>query len=293
MDGSPYSGWLARCRFPNPPASVVCAVSGGADSSALAILAVATGLTVRIMHVDHGLRSTVEAAAEAAAVGDLGARLGVPVEVVTVTVSADRNVEARARAARYAALPAGALTGHTLDDQLETVLLQLCRGGGVDALAGIRPEGRPILQLRREETEAVCALFGHVPVVDPSNALSVHRRNRVRAEVVPLLNQIFERDVAPVVARASGIVAQERDLLDRLASEIDVTDVPRAKSTELPLLRRAVRHWLHDGHPPDAAAVDRVIEVILGDRRATEVEGGRRVGRSAGRLYLEHTDGGG
>jgi tRNA(Ile)-lysidine synthase len=289
MDISPYVGWLARCRFPLPPTSVVCAVSGGADSAALAILAVAAGLHVHIVHVDHGLRGEGVGADEAETVRGLGRELGVEVDCVEVEVATTSNVEAVARKARYAALPDGALTGHTRDDQLETVLLQLCRGGGIDALAGIRPESRPLLALRRADTVEVCETFGYTPIQDPTNELMKFRRNRVRAEVVPLLDEIFERDVAEVVGRAADLVAAERDLLDRLAAAIDVTDVAAARSADIAVLRRAIRQWLHVTHPPDAATVERVLAVIAGDRKATEIGGGRRVRRSAGKLHLEYS----
>ena len=99
------------------------------------------------------------------------------------------GLEARAREARYDALPRDVLTGHTADDQAETVLLNLLRGAGTAGLAGIRRDRRPLLDLRRAETAALCAELGLSPVVDPTNASPAWRRNRVRRELRPEATQ--------------------------------------------------------------------------------------------------------
>jgi tRNA(Ile)-lysidine synthase len=102
-------------------------------------------------------------------------------------------------------LPAGALTGHTADDQAETVLLRLLRGSGGDGLSGIEPGPRhPILALRRIDTEAVCAEVGIEPVRDASNVSPAMLRNRVRHELLPLANDIAGRDVVPLIARTAA-----------------------------------------------------------------------------------------
>jgi tRNA(Ile)-lysidine synthase len=209
-----------------------------------------------------------------------------------VEVAPGPNLEARARAARYRALPAGALTGHTADDQAETVLLNLLRGAGLDGLAGIHTDGRrPLLGLRRAETHALCAELGLVPVADPSNEDRAHRRNRVRHELVPLLDAVAERDVAALLARQATLLADDAAALDELALGLDPADAAALTAAPVAVARRAVRAWLRAGsddecHPPDAAAVERVLAVARGDAVATEV-GGRRVARSHGRLRLE------
>ena len=149
---------LPRCRFPAAGAEVTCAVSGGADSLALLVLAVAAGTRVTAVHVDHGLRAG--SGDEADVVADAAARFGAAFRAVRVQVPRGPNLEARARAARYAALPADVLTGHTADDQAETVLLNLLRGAGLDGLAGMRSARHPLLGLRRSETRALCADLG-------------------------------------------------------------------------------------------------------------------------------------
>lgn len=273
----------ARCRFPDGPA-VSCAVSGGPDSLALLVLARHVGLAVTAIHVDHGLRPGGEEEAEV--VAQAARRFGAAFEARRVHVPEGGNMEARARSARYRALPDDVLTGHTADDQAETVLLHLLRGGGLDALAGMPTERRPLAGLRRRETAELCDALSLVPVADPTNADRRFRRNRVRLEVLPLLADVAERDVVPLLVRAAELARADVDLLDDLAGAYDVTDAAALTAAPLPLARRAVRKWLRQEHPPDSATVDRVLRVAAGEVRATEVGGGRRVERSGGRLRI-------
>ncbi|MDP9440854.1 MAG: tRNA lysidine(34) synthetase TilS, partial [Actinomycetota bacterium] len=152
----PFGAMLERTTFPPPNTAVRCAVSGGADSLALLVLAVRAGCVVTAVHVDHGTRSG--SSGEADAVAEVAAGLGAGFEARRVRVQQGPNLEARWRAARLEALPPGALTGHTADDQAETMLLNLMRGAGLDGLAGIRPgPTKPILTLRRADTRRVCS----------------------------------------------------------------------------------------------------------------------------------------
>lgn len=283
----PVEDLLRRCTFPPAGTGVTCAVSGGADSLALLVLAVGAGCEVQAVHVDHGLRegSGTEAEVVAAAARQLGAAF----VSLRVEVEAGPNLEARARAARYAALPPHALTGHTADDQAETVLLNLLRGAALDGLAGYASERRPIRHLRRHETERLCAAVGLRPVVDPSNVDPSFRRNRVRHELLPLLQAIAERDVVPVLARQADLARADVELLDQLAAAVDPTDAAALATAPAALARRAVRRWLRYGpelHPPDAASVERVLAVARGEAVACQVAGGRTVRRSHGRLSL-------
>ncbi len=279
---------LRRCTFPPRGTAVTCAVSGGGDSLALLVLAVAAGCEVIAVHVDHGLREG--SAAEAGVVAAVARRVGAGFRAETVAVEPGGNLEARARAARYAALPADVLTGHTADDQAETILLNLLRGAGLDGLAGMAPgTGKPMLGLRRHETRDLCRAMGLTPVEDPSNVDPAHRRNRVRHELLPLLDAIAERDVAAVLARQAPLLRDEAELLDGLAAAIDPTDARAVTAAPVALARRAVRRWLAAGceHPPDAAAVERVLAVAGGGSRATDIGDGRRVARRDQRLRIE------
>ena len=279
---------LARCTFPPAGSEAVAAVSGGADSLALLALAVDAGLRVTAVHVDHGLRPG--SADEADVVRDVADALGAAFRAERVDVRPGPNLEARARAARRAVLPPGAMTGHTADDQAETVLLNLVRGSGLDGLAAMRPgPSKPILALRRFETRALSAARGYTVVEDPSNDDRALRRNRVRHEVLPLLDEVAQRDVGALLARAASLLADDAAVLDALADAIDPTDARALAAAPSALARRAVRRWVTAAappYPPDAAAVERVLAVARGEHRATEVCGGLRVRRSGGRLLL-------
>ncbi len=276
----------ARCPFPPAGTGVVAAVSGGADSLALLALAVAAGCSVTAVHVDHGLRpgSADEAEVVAAAAAALGARF----RSARAHVAPGPNLEARARVARHGVLPAGFATGHTMDDQAETVLVNLLRGAGLDGLSGMEPgPSHPLLGLRRRDTVAVCAALGLRPLVDPTNTDPRFVRNRVRHELLPLCAAVAGRDVVPVLARQAAVMRGDGELLDELAAALDPTDAAALAAAPRPLARRAVRHWLRatsERHPPDLAAVDRVLAVAAGATRATDVAPAPRVRRSAGRL---------
>jgi len=276
---------------------VTCAVSGGADSLALLVLAVEAGCQVTAVHVDHELRP--ESGDEAEIVRTAAERWGAAFEARRAAVPPGPNLEARARTARYAALPPDALTGHTADDQAETVLLNLLRGAGLDGLAGMDPGRRPLRRLRRHETRALCEALDLKPVEDPSNVDPAFRRNRVRHELLPLLDAIAERDVVPVLARQADLVRDDVAFLDDLvdATAVDPGDARALAAAPLPLARRVVRRWLgHAGpggdehHPPDAATVERVLAVARGEAVACELPGGWRVARTRGRLRLDRVE---
>ncbi len=204
------------------------AVSGGPDSLALLLLAVAARPgAVEAATVDHGLRA--EGASEAAMVAELCAALGVPHR--TLTVAWDRKPETglqqRARTERYRVLGdwaeergLGALvTAHHLDDQAETFLMRLIRGAGVGGLGAMRrysraPSGevpllRPLLKWRRWELEAVCLDCGVRPVEDPSNSDPQFERTRLRAALAksPWLDPVAIAASAANVAQADEALA--------------------------------------------------------------------------------------
>lgn len=286
---------LQRCSF--PPASdgpVDLAVSGGPDSLALMVLAARADLDSRVLHVDHGLRPDSYLDSELVAKAAAGFQFDF--ECITVTVEDGPNLEARARKARYEALPAGVLTGHTMDDQAETVVLNLLRGAGLDGLSGMRvgPSGRvrrPMLGIRRFETAALCEWAGLRPAVDPTNADPRFRRNRVRHELLPLMSDIASRDVVPVLARQAELLSDDGTLLDSMAAGVDPTDAKQLRAAPPSVARRAVRSWLrHLGggelHPPSSAEIARVLAVAGGAATACEVAGGYRIQRTQGKLRV-------
>jgi tRNA(Ile)-lysidine synthase len=198
---------------------VLVALSGGADSTALLGALVDLRDTgelreVLAVHVDHGLRAG--SARDADACAAVCARVQVELRRATVQVPAG-NVQAAARKARYAALRREAretgatlvATGHTRDDQAETVLLRLLRGSGARGLSGIPPRRgilvRPLIDRSRAEVLAYLEERGLPHLEDPTNATPRFLRNRVRSEVLPVL-----RALAPQVERA---LARAADLL--------------------------------------------------------------------------------
>jgi len=264
--------------------TVLVGVSGGADSVALLTvlhaLAPAWRLTLRVLHVDHGLRA--DSARDAAFVRALGARLDVPVDVATVRVGPG-SVEAAARAARHAALEAAAdragatriALGHTADDQAETVLMRLLEGTGVRGLAGIPPVRgriiRPLLEARHRDAVAALEAAGLPWVEDPSNHDPKFFRNRIRHELIPLLSagygpEIVLRLVGMARAARASVEALDRVAereLERLAvSDAGAVTLARSALASLPepvaaeVLRRAaarlgcrapLRAWGHRG----------------------------------------------
>lgn len=284
---------LAACRFPAPDTPLACAVSGGPDSLALVALARAAGHPVTAWHVDHVLRP--DSAADGPWLAGVLRALDVDVEVVTVRVEPGPNLEARARDARYGALPRPVWVAHTADDLAETVLGNLVRGCGLDGLAPMRSRPgvwRPLLGLRRADTEAVCAAMGWEPRRDPMNDDPRFLRTRIRHEVVPLLGEVAGRDVVPLLVRLSALAGADADGLDALAAALDPTDCAALAVAPEALARRAVWRWLQAaaaddaGHPPAVADVERVLEVAAGRVVACEVRGGVRVERHRGRLRI-------
>jgi tRNA(Ile)-lysidine synthase len=240
---------LARVGVPEDGDGVAVAVSGGADSlallHALRVLSGPRRWRLAVLTVDHGLHPG--SAADAAFVADQAKSLGLPTRVLTLTpadLAAHRAAgpEGAARAARYAALwPAAGMlgcqwlaTGHTLDDQAETVLLQLLRGTGPDGLAGMPVRSgrllRPLLAVRRSETHVCCTAAGLAWRDDPTNATDGPLRNRVRHHLLPLLEQL-RPGATQTLARTATLAADERTWLDPLvATALAATTSPTTPS---------------------------------------------------------------
>ncbi|MGC4852697.1 tRNA lysidine(34) synthetase TilS [Micromonospora sp. DT4] len=217
---------------------VLVACSGGADSLALAaatvFVAPRLGRPAGLVTVDHGLQDGSARRAEAVAVWAREAGFA-PVLAVRVEVAGrPGGPEAAAREARYEALAEAArrheavavLTGHTRDDQAETVLLALARGAGPRGLAGMPsrrelagvPLLRPLLGIGREQTRAACAVLGLSPWQDPHNTDPSYARSRVRADVLPALVRALGPGVVDNLARTARLVAADNAALDEIAA---------------------------------------------------------------------------
>jgi tRNA(Ile)-lysidine synthase len=269
--------------------TVLVAVSGGADSVALLhlLLGLATRwrLRLHVVHVNHQLRAA--SAADADFVRALCARLGVPVDVETVAVDRQGSLEAAARAARYAALETCAArvgadriaVGHTADDQAETVLMRLVQGAGVRGLAGIPPVRgriiRPLIELRRSVLAADLRRAGLAWVEDETNRDPKFLRNRIRHELLPLLSDSYNPEVASALIRMASLARETVSALDQTAgAELDRLAVWSDRAATLRL------EALHALPRPVAAEVLRQAAARLGSRaplRAWSHRGLKRV----------------
>jgi tRNA(Ile)-lysidine synthase len=256
---------------------VLVACSGGPDSLCLlhALHRLRRLLRIRlaVFHFDHLLRP--DSGGDARYVGRQSDRLGVEFHVREAHDSPreGQSPEAWARLARYSALhsvaaEAGATRaalGHTLDDQAETVLLGLLRGGGLEAAAGMPAVGslpplgfpacRPLIEVTREETEAFCRSLRLRPRRDPMNTDRRYLRARIRHDVLPLLEDRVDRGVRATLARTAEHVREDADYLESVASgaarEITVVgdegvslDAEALASLPDPIAARVVRQAL-------------------------------------------------
>ena len=230
------------------PGPLVVAVSGGTDSVALALILAELrdelGLVLHIAHFDHRTRRRASAR-DAEFVARIADRIGAPVRVgraERAPKSEDEARDARYRFLRRAAMQVGAgaiATGHTMDDQAETVLLHLTRGAGIAGVAAMRPlrDGiaRPLLAIGRSETSAICKAAKIRPLEDPTNRSLRFARNRVRLRVLPELERINPQVRAALArfadAAAAAEVDAETDVLGHAAewarpAAVDVTALP-------------------------------------------------------------------
>ncbi len=288
---------LATCHFPAPGTAVDLAVSGGPDSLGLLLLARVGGLAVTVHHVDHHARAT--STEDADFVAGVCHEFGVDFSRHDVRVAAGGNFESRARAARRQAMPAGVMTGHTMDDLVETVLLNMLRGAGLDGLSPmVGDPTKPLRDVRRGVLHDYVHSSTLRPRHDETNESPAFRRNRVRLELMPMMRDVAGRDVVPLLARQATLMHDERVWLDQLSLDDVAVTIAAADCRELRRWPEArLRRWLRaqlrtpdggDGdHPPTAEEVERAIAVVRGEAVATELSGGRRLARRGQRLTLK------
>jgi len=330
-----------RLELPQADAQVIVAVSGGADSTALLLLLdeliKANKLDIRlcVAHLDHGLRKD-GGPQDARWVKTLGRQLGHEIAVKRVDVKrlagkTGDNLEQAARRARYEFLAnvaskkraAVVLTGHTLDDQAETVLLNLLRGSGSGGLGGIGPVrrlckeseillARPLLSwARRRDTESYCRLRGVDFRIDEMNSDVRFARVRVRRQLLPLMES-FNPKIVESLARAAELFREDSVILEHAAKRLlelsreydggtEAKGVTRQRlrlellvAAQPALRRRALRQWINEWRG-DLRRVERVhiiaVEsLLLGERggRVVELPGGAKISRKRGLLeYLD------
>jgi tRNA(Ile)-lysidine synthase len=322
-----------RLDLPIEDARVVVAVSGGADSTALLLAlneltaARRLGLEITVAHLDHGLRG--EASKEDSRwVADLTRDLGYAIAVEKISAgavaAAERdNLEQAARRERYQLLSRVAsgieafavLTGHTMDDQAETVVLRLMRGSGVDGLSGmarvrsLSDEGRILLVrpllgwARRAETEEYCVSRGVSPRWDSMNDDEGLSRVRVRKQLLPLMGS-FNPRVVEALSRAAGLLRDDAEALSAITDQLleaagaAATSAPSSLRVEVlsqarpSVRRRALRRWLvrerGDTRRLSTVHLLEVEKLVFGERggRIAELPGGSRVERRKGHLLF-------
>jgi tRNA(Ile)-lysidine synthase len=293
-----------------PPAPLVVMLSGGRDSVCALDLAVrARGAeAVTALHVNYGLRD--EAGDDERFCAELCERLGVALEAERPRrPEGPGNLQAWARDTRYAAAArlaeaeaATIVTGHTADDQVETILYRLASSPSRRALLGMRPRdgrlARPLLGTTRAETTAYCEERGLPWRDDATNADLAYARNRVRQGLIPQLSQVHPA-AAQNVLRTAALLRDEAELLDSLVdAEIGARGERRGTITQErfaelhPALRRLVLQRLADlaaGRPVPGAArfADQVAELRRGPSSTLDLGGGVRAVAKRGVLRAE------
>jgi len=310
-----------RLGLPAADTPVVVAVSGGADSVALLVAlneliqSKKLKLKLFVAHLDHGLRR--DSRADARWVKALAKRLGHEslarrVDVKAFAAGSGDNLEQAARRARYKFLAKVAkekravvvLTAHTMDDQAETVVLNLLRGSGMDGLSGMEParrlgEGsetilaRPLLGwARRADTEKYCQARAVEFLTDEMNTDEKFTRVRVRRQLLPQLKS-FNPRIVEGLARTAELLREDFAALDQAAGRLLELAMEDGAGSRLridllalaptALRRRALRQWIEQGRG-DLKRIERVhvlaVESLLfGDRsgRVIELPGGPKV----------------
>lgn len=294
---------------------VIVAVSGGADSLALAyaILKESEPLAITPVGVtiNHQLQ---ESASEQASRTELQLReMGFhEVHIKKVVVDTKSGIEAGARDARYAALTESAeeaqaskvFLGHTRDDQAETVLLGLARGSGTRSLSGMATVNgifiRPLLSLTRSETERACSELGITFWVDPHNANTEFSRVKVRHHVLPTMERELGPGISAALARSAALLRDDADALDQITKEaligLNLQDLDCAFLEGLPraIRSRVIRAAIYaQGAPSGSITADHIAscEALITSWRGQGVvslPGGVKVERISGRLSLSH-----
>ncbi len=290
---------------------VLCAVSGGADSMCLLYwlqeLQVVYGFSLFAAHYEHGLRGD-EAYRDAEFTEAQCEAIGVPCIVGHGDVSVYARekkigIEEAARELRYRFLEMTAdrlgceriATAHTLNDNAETILMNLCRGAGTRGLAGIPPVRgkliRPLLQTSREEIMEYLRA-GNIPhVEDSSNKEDIYTRNRIRHQVIPLLTE-NNPSVLRAIARTAELLREDDDCLCREAEEFmeaywDGRTVPASELLKLepPVAARVIRKICGNGVSMERTRA--LLEFSRGTERGVLELPGQKVRREHGKLYFD------
>jgi len=310
---------IRRYELASPATRVLVALSGGSDSVALAHLiaeldAAGELQLVAFAHFNHQLRSSANA--DERLCREMAATLGRPLiadrgDVRALAVREHRSIEDAARTARHAFLERARVEcgadvvalGHTKDDQAETFLLRLIRGAGARGLAAMHPRRhtliRPLIDCRRAELRAYLDGRGVGFVHDETNDDVSIPRNRIRAELLPLLVERFNPSVIDALADAAEIAREEWIWMSSEAAAVVagvvtrsgdrwVIDAAALTSRPMPLVRLVVHQTMTaaaGGRPIGFEEVDRAVELLRSGGAPFDAHG-QRVERIASTLVL-------
>jgi tRNA(Ile)-lysidine synthase len=293
----------------------IIGVSGGRDSMALLhMLCARNSPGLIIAHLDHQLRH--ESAADADFVRGSASQYAIPFVTAKVDVGAlaaqsrALSMETAAREARYGFFAkvarehgaARVLLAHHADDQVETVLFNFLRGSGVAGLSGMARQSvrlidgvemtivRPLLETWRAEIDAYVAQHHLDYRDDHSNQDPRHTRNRVRHKLIPLVEEIFGRDVRPAILRMAKMLRAENELLEASMPEApEELSVAVIKSLPEALQRRLIHRWLKSRDARDVGfdVVERVRALCHETTAKTNLAGNRHVRRRGMKLFIE------
>ena len=271
---SKFLAMIRRYGMVSPGDTVICAVSGGADSMALLwcmwLEKENLGIAVEAAHFNHHLRGA-ESDRDEAFVREFCDFHDIPLHVGGAAVQpGKKGLEAAAREARYAflrSLKGTVATAHTADDNAETVLMHLIRGTGLRGLGGITPRGkgliRPMLDVTRSEVEAFLAenWIGHIE--DSSNGEDAFLRNRIRHQVMPLLRQ----ENPSLAENVSAMAQRLRDDESALEGMVPggAVSVEELKNTHPAIRRRALERFLRQSgvKEPEAKHIAQAENLVL------------------------------
>ena len=246
--------YVRQQKMVKPGDTVICAVSGGADSMALLWamyqLKDQLGISLEAAHFNHNLRGA-ESDRDEAFVREFCKNHGIACYVGRgEVISGEKGLEAAAREARYGflqSLPGIIATAHTADDNAETMLMHLVRGTGLKGLGGITPKTdrliRPMLTVTRDDVEAFLEEYALPHVEDSSNAEDDFLRNRIRHGILPLMRAENPR-IGENLSAMALLLRQDEACLQAMIPEEQMPDVSRLKAMEPALRRRTLERFL-------------------------------------------------
>jgi tRNA(Ile)-lysidine synthase len=324
------SGFIREYGLISGGEKVLVAVSGGPDSVCMLYvlnnLKEMLDIQLHVAHLDHGLRD--ESGADAQYVTNLASSLALPVTVEKSDVAELKSrrkisLEEAAREARYRFLEGTArqtgakrvAVGHTRDDQAETTLMHILRGSGIQGLRGLRPAAhipygdkedgiwviRPLLEITRRETEAYCAAVSLQPRKDITNDQVRFLRNRIRAELLPLLRQ-YNADIDSALLRLADLAGEDTDFIDEQAAavcnslvtgegRITCLDSGKLRGLPLALQRRVFRMMIERAcgslHDIESVHIDALVRLLFSSTgRSVYLPGGTVVTNERSRMVV-------